>query len=73
MLQNALDLRVSRKEEEVLTGTEDNMVPVWAEASLTALSENGLTLDAQTPLTRGEAAKLLYQTVRMKNTSVFTQ
>lgn len=72
MLQNALDLTVSRQ-EDTDTAALESTVPVWAAASLTALSDNGMALDANAALTRGEAAQLLYQTVQMKNRPVFTE
>ena len=71
MLQNALDLTVTRQEEAA--SEEDSLIPVWAETSLTVLSENGLTLNANTVLTRSDAAQLLYQTVQLKETSRFTE
>ena len=54
MLQAALDLPV-----DGLSGEE--AVPVWAEAALTAMNEYGMALDAESPLTRADAACILYQ------------
>lgn len=59
MLQNALDLSVSSNALE--TSGTDEQVPAWAAASLTALSDNGITLAANDALTRGQAAQVLYQ------------
>ena len=59
-LQNALDLPVGH--EEIAYGEE---VPVWAATSLAVMAENGLSLDADAPMTRGEVAQILYQTSRM--------
>ena len=59
-LQNALDLPVGH--EEIAYGEE---VPVWAATSLAVMAENGLELQADAPMTRGEIARVLYQTSRM--------
>ena len=60
MLQNALDLSISQKTLEA--GTEEAAeVPAWAAVSLTALEDNGITLDAEAAMTRGMAAQVLYQ------------
>ena len=71
MLQNALDLKVPMPEETEAAGEETASLPVWAEASLSALAQEGLALDATAVLTRGQASMVLYQAVQMKNTSVF--
>ena len=59
-LQNALDLPVGH--EEIAYGEE---VPTWAATSLAVMAENGVELTAEEPLTRAQAAKILYQTSRM--------
>ena len=60
MLQNALDLTVSTAALEAgKTGTED--IPAWAFSSLTVMAENGISLSANAPLTRSQAAQTLYQ------------
>ena len=59
-LQNALDLPVGH--QEITYGEE---VPVWAATSLAVMAENGLDLDASAPVTRGQAAQVLYQVSRM--------
>lgn len=59
-LQNALDLPVGH--EEIAYGEE---VPTWAATSLAVMAENGVELTAEAPLTRAQAAKILYQTSRM--------
>ncbi len=64
MLQNVLDLTVSQQMlEAVQTGADDSQtdVPVWAASSLTAMADNGVSLDAQQELSRGAVAELLYQ------------
>lgn len=53
MVQNALGLKAA--------GEEKKEVPAWAEYALRAVEEAGLTLDAEAPLTRAEAAELMYQ------------
>ena len=53
MVQNALDLKAAGEEKEE--------VPAWAEYALRAVEEAGLTLDAEAPLIRAQAAELMYQ------------
>ena len=62
MLQNALDLSISRDTLEQ-AGTEE--IPVWAAVSLTAMEENGITLVSDQPLTRADAAQVLYRVSRI--------
>ena len=59
-LQNALDLSVGH---EAMTYAEE--VPQWAATSLAVMAENGLVLNAEAELTRGEVAQMLYQVSRM--------
>lgn len=59
-LQNALDL--SAGHEEITYGEE---VPTWAATSLAVLAENGLQLEADAPLSRGDVSQILYQVSRM--------
>lgn len=61
MLQNALDLTISQQTLEAEQAEDPVQVPAWAAVSLTALEENGIALDASVALTRGMAAKVLYQ------------
>ena len=61
LLRNALKLSPAG----TVSGGEDT-VPVWAESSLTAMAEQGMPLRAEAPLTRGEAAQLLYQCARLR-------
>lgn len=56
MLQNALDLNW---EQTVLEEAEE--IPAWAADSLAAMAENGVALEHSSPLTRGEAAEVLYR------------
>ena len=58
MLQNALDLTVE-------TVAADSESPDWAATALSALEDNGITLDAG-ELTRGQAAEVLYQTAKLQ-------
>ena len=73
MLQNALDLKVPAPAETEAAAEEEGTLPVWAESSLKALSQEGFDLDANAVLTRGDASMVLYQAVQRKNTSVFAQ
>ena len=59
-LQNALDLSVGH---EVLLYAEE--APEWAATSLAVMAENGIQLEADAELTRGEVAQMLYQVSRM--------
>lgn len=54
MLQNALDLGAGDLEI-------DQEVPAWAAESVTAMAANGIALSCDTPLTRAQAAQVLYQ------------
>ena len=71
MLQNALDLTISRNTLETAEGSGDTAegIPVWAAVSLTAMEENGIPLEAGAPLTRADAARILYRAVRLKATA----
>ena len=59
-LQNALDLPAGHEAMEY-----DGEVPVWAATSLTVMAENGVELEADASVTRGEVANILYQVSRM--------
>ena len=64
MLQNALDLTISRETLEAMeTSAEEEIsdVPVWAAVSLTAMQDNGIPLAATDTVTRGEVAQVMYQ------------
>ncbi len=73
MLQNVLDLteaapeaaetaaRPEQTKHDGLETGETDTAPVWAESALRTLAENGMTLSANGPLTRGQAAETLYQ------------
>lgn len=54
MLCSALNL-----EKEAL-GQEEEATPVWGQDALTALAGRGITLDGDSPVTRGVAAQVLY-------------
>ena len=58
MLQTALDLTGE-------TVAADSESPDWAATALSALEDNGITLDAG-ELTRGQAAEVLYQTAKLQ-------
>lgn len=59
-LQNALDLSAGHEE---MTYEED--VPSWAATSLAVMAANGVELEANAPMTRGQMAQVLYQVSRM--------
>ena len=59
MLQNALDLTA-----ETISAHES--VPVWAQEAVDVLSSHGMELDAQSALTRSDAAQLMYRIHQMK-------
>ena len=59
-LQNALDMPVGY-EETIYT----DEVPVWAATSLEVLAANGMQLQPDAALTRGEVSGILYQVSRM--------
>ncbi len=72
MLQNALDLTVSQQTmEAVQTCTDDtqSQVPAWAESSLQAMADNGISLSAEEALTRGEVAQVMYQVSALAQTA----
>ena len=71
MLQNGLDLTVSRMEDEKTAA--ESTLPVWAQTALNILSDNGFALKADAVLTRGEAAQILHQAVQMNHRSVFSE
>ena len=64
MLQNALDLTVEMEQVETLS-EEESAIPTWAETAMIAMENGGISLDAEAVLTRGEAAQILYQTVKI--------
>ncbi len=65
MLQNALDLTVSQQSLENVVETasqeQQETVPAWAATSLTAMADNGVSLNANLPMNRGEVAQVMYQ------------
>ena len=67
MLQNALDLTIPLPDSnaEALSREEALAVPAWAAVALSAMEEHDMALDANAPLTRGDAACLLYQAVKL--------
>lgn len=63
-LQSALDL--SAEELEMTFGEE---LPDWAATSLAVMAANGVELEAESPLTRSQAAQTLYKVSRMAATA----
>ena len=64
MLQNALDLTVSAQLLEENPSVYEN-ISSRAAASLTVMAENGIVMDADTVLTRGDTAKVLYRVSKL--------
>ena len=60
LLQNALDLSGTPEAEPALATGED-MTPQWAVESMGVLKEHGIALDAESNLTRADAAQVMYQ------------
>ena len=58
ILQNALDLTVSAASLHTDGKSE---LPAWADASLQAMSENGIDLEVDQIMTRSQVAQVLYQ------------
>ena len=67
MLQNALDLTTETAGNSLESAVEEDTpaVPVWAQEAVTAMENHSFSLNAEEPLTRGQAAVLLYQAVQM--------
>ena len=65
MLQNALDLSISQKTVETAATEQSDAVPAWAQVSLTTLADHGITMDALSPLTRGQTAQVLYTVTQL--------
>lgn len=66
MLQNALDLTISQNTMEsaaadTLSDNAQEDIPAWASVSLTAMRDNGISLNAADPMTRGDVAQVMYQ------------
>jgi len=55
LLQNVLDLPTAT------VSLDTDAEPTWGQTALATMAENGICLTADAQLTRGEAAKLLYQ------------
>lgn len=64
MLQNALDLTVSAQLLEEDISLQENVSSRTA-ASLAVMAENGVALEADTVLTRADAAKVLYRVSKL--------
>ena len=67
MLQNALDLSIPlpQSNTEALSQEELLAVPACAAVALTAMEEHDMAMEANAPLTRGNAAMILYRVSRM--------
>lgn len=62
MLQNAMDLAVSTCTME---GAPQEDAMAWAAVAVATMTENGIRLTAEAPLTRGQVAQILYQASQM--------
>ena len=62
MLQSAMDLAVSTC---TMDGAPEESEDAWAETAIAVMAENGIHLEVQDPLTRGQVAVLLYQVSQM--------
>lgn len=66
MLRNALDLTLQpAAASEEAADPDAATIPVWAQTALEAVTRQGLALEADDHLTRGQTAELLYQCVRI--------
>ena len=63
MLQNALDLTISRNtlEDQSASAQESEAVPAWAAVSLSVLEENDIFVSAFDALTRSDVSQILYE------------
>ena len=61
LLCNALDLEVDAQ----TMADPDSSVPAWAQTPLAALNSSGIVLEAETVMTRGETAQVLYQALQI--------
>ena len=61
MLQNALDLGIQTDGMLITTETEEVVTPTWTDMAIEVMGQNGIVLNAQDALTRGEVAQILYR------------
>lgn len=66
MLQNVLDLPVPQEQEASAMAEQ---IPDWAKKALSALANRGICMSAAEPLTRGQAANVLYQASQLTDTA----
>jgi len=71
ILQNALDLTVSVQALEAAetAAEEKKEIPTWASAALTVMADNGIPLELEQTMNRGEVAELMYQVSQMKDSA----
>jgi len=70
ILQNALALTVSVQALEAVEAAATDQkeeLPTWAAASLTAMADNGIALELEQTMSRGEVAELMYRVHQMKD------
>ena len=69
ILQNALELTVSAQALETAQEDLKEETPAWAATALTVMAYNGIDLELEQTMVRGEIAQLLYQVSQMKDTA----
>jgi hypothetical protein len=61
MLQNALDLAISKDALRAQSAFSEEVVPAWAAVSLSVLEDNGIYVSATGALTRSDVSQILYE------------
>ncbi|MBE6942946.1 MAG: hypothetical protein E7453_01615 [Ruminococcaceae bacterium] len=61
MLQNALDLAISKDALTAKSTASEDVVPAWAAVSLSVLEDNGIFVSATGTLTRSDVSQILYE------------
>ena len=69
ILQNALDLTISAQALEAVETDVKEEIPTWAATALTVMAYNGIDLELEHTMARGEVAELLYQVSGMLDTA----
>lgn len=61
MLQNALDLSLTKDTLTTQSASSEEVVPAWAAVSLSVLEDNGIYVSATGTLTRSDVSQILYE------------
>ena len=61
MLQNALDLSLTKDTLTTQSAFSEEVVPAWAAVSLSVLEDNGIYVSATGTLTRSDVSQILYE------------